>query len=191
MCAELDLRAIPQRLGLIWAQARASEDSGLAVIGKNGVMPWHLPEDLAWFKKLTLDHPVIMGRRTWESLPERFRPLPGRSNIVVTANAKAATDPVYAGAAVVHTTEDALQLCEGAPTWVIGGSSLYRAFLDCADTVARTIIDTEISGADTFAPALANENWTQIWQSELRTSRTGLNYRFELHTRRTQEEGKR
>jgi dihydrofolate reductase len=69
------------RIGLIWAQARGG------VIGKDGTMPWHLPEDLAHFKRTTLSHPVIMGRKTWESLPPRFRPLPGRANLVVTRQA--------------------------------------------------------------------------------------------------------
>ncbi|HET8896891.1 MAG TPA: dihydrofolate reductase, partial [Protaetiibacter sp.] len=66
------------RIGLIWAEAHH------AVIGAGGAMPWHLPEDLAHFKELTTGHPVIMGRRTWQSLPDRFRPLPGRRNVVVT-----------------------------------------------------------------------------------------------------------
>jgi len=66
------------KIGLIWAQARGG------VIGRGGVMPWHLPEDLAHFKRVTLNHPVIMGRKTWDSIPPRFRPLPGRRNIVVT-----------------------------------------------------------------------------------------------------------
>ena len=66
------------RLGLIWAQARGG------VIGKDGGMPWHVPEDLAHFREVTTGAPVIMGRRTWESFPSRFRPLPGRRNIVVT-----------------------------------------------------------------------------------------------------------
>ena len=69
------------KIGLIWAQARNR------VIGKNGVMPWHLPEDLAHFKRVTLNHPVVMGRKTWDSIPPRFRPLPGRTNIVVTRQA--------------------------------------------------------------------------------------------------------
>ena len=68
------------RLGLVWAQARGG------VIGKDGGMPWHVPEDLAHFKAVTSGHPVIMGRRTWESFPARFRPLPGRRNIVVTGS---------------------------------------------------------------------------------------------------------
>ena len=69
-----------QTVGMIWAQTPDR------VIGRDGTMPWHLPEDLAHFKEHTLGHPVIMGRRTWESFPERFRPLPGRTNIVITSS---------------------------------------------------------------------------------------------------------
>ena len=81
------------RLGLIWAEARGG------VIGKDGGMPWHVPEDLAHFKERTTGHPVIMGRRTWESFPERFRPLPDRRNIVVTI-----THPVCAMSPVSVTS---------------------------------------------------------------------------------------
>ncbi|GAA1787892.1 dihydrofolate reductase [Leucobacter iarius] len=91
-------------LGMIWAEARGG------AIGRDGDMPWHLPEDLAHFKRTTLGDPVIMGRRTWESLPERFRPLPGRANIVVTR------DPgfVAEGARVAASVESALDLAGGA-----------------------------------------------------------------------------
>lgn len=94
---------------MIWAQARDG------AIGRDGVMPWHLPEDLAHFRSVTTGAPVVMGRRTWESLPERFRPLPARRNIVVTR------DPVYdaPGASVVFSLEDALAMLgdplSGAP----------------------------------------------------------------------------
>ena len=80
------------RIGLIWAQARGG------VIGKDGAMPWHLPEDLAHFKRTTLGCPVIMGRKTWDSLPPKFRPLPGRRNIVVTRNTQWQADGAEAPA---------------------------------------------------------------------------------------------
>ena len=105
-------------IGLIWAQA----DGG--VIGKDGVMPWHVPEDLAHFKQVTLGAPVIMGRKTWDSLPPRFRPLPGRRNIVVTRQA----DWQHADVDVVHSIDDALALAAEGTTdgivWVIGGAQL-------------------------------------------------------------------
>ena len=100
------------RLGLVWAQARGG------VIGKDGGMPWHVPEDLAHFKAVTSGHPVIMGRRTWESFPARFRPLPGRRNIVVTASpswaepgAERAGQPRLAAAGIAkvhHAAHDGL-----------------------------------------------------------------------------------
>lgn len=93
------------RIGMIWAQTLNG------AIGRDGDMPWHLPEDLAHFKATTLGKPVIMGRRTWESLPVKFRPLPGRANIVVTRN------PSYAaeGALVVPSLEAALELLARDP----------------------------------------------------------------------------
>ena len=87
-------------LGMIWAQAQHR------AIGKNGVMPWHIPEDMRFFRHMTVRHPVIMGRRTWESLGEKYRPLPGRTNIVVSHN------PTFdaPGAAVVRSLNEALAL---------------------------------------------------------------------------------
>ncbi|MBP7457532.1 MAG: dihydrofolate reductase, partial [Ottowia sp.] len=104
------------KIGLIWAQARNR------VIGKNGVMPWHLPEDLAHFKRVTLNHPVIMGRKTWDSIPPKFRPLPGRTNIVVTRQA----DWHEKGAQCSSSLREALQQCENSnQVWVIGGAQIY------------------------------------------------------------------
>jgi dihydrofolate reductase len=90
------------KIGLIWAQARGG------VIGRGGVMPWHLPEDLAHFKRVTLNHPVIMGRKTWDSIPPRFRPLPGRRNIVVTRQG----DLNQIGLEPASSLREALQLRE-------------------------------------------------------------------------------
>ena len=98
-------------VGLIWAQSTSG------VIGRDGAIPWHLPEDLARFKALTMGHTVVMGRRTWDSLPERFRPLPGRRNIVLTRNG--AVDAT--GAEVMGSMDEALV---DEPTWVIGGSEM-------------------------------------------------------------------
>ena len=92
------------KIGLIWAQARGR------VIGKGGVMPWHLPEDLAHFKRVTLNHPVIMGRKTWDSIPPKFRPLPGRTNIVVTRQ----SDWQAEGALRADSLEGALTLARAA-----------------------------------------------------------------------------
>lgn len=129
-------------LGLIWAQTLDG------VIGFEGVMPWHLPEDLAHFRDVTQGSAVIMGRRTWDSLPERFRPLPGRQNVVLTRQQGWAA----AGATVAHTMDEALGLCAGS-VWVIGGAEIYRQALPLADTLEVTEIDAEITG-DTVAPTL-------------------------------------
>ncbi|KQR54423.1 dihydrofolate reductase [Leifsonia sp. Leaf336] len=157
-------------LALIWAEAHDR------VIGARGVMPWHLPEDLKHFRELTGGDPVVMGRRTWESLPERFRPLPGRDNIVVTRQA----DYSAPGATVVHALEDALASSAAATTWVIGGAELYGQALPLADRVEVTEIDLDVAG-DTVAPALGME-WTataDAWQE----SAGGLRYRFIRYVR--------
>ena len=157
-------------LALIWAEAHDR------VIGAGGVMPWHLPEDMKHFRELTGADPVVMGRRTWESLPERFRPLPGRSNIVVTRQ----HDFDAPGATVVHSLQDALSGHEGSTVWVIGGAELYGQALPLADRVEVTEIDLEVAG-DTVAPALGPE-----WHGEpgpWREAAGGLRYRFVRYLR--------
>jgi dihydrofolate reductase len=132
------------KLGLIWAQARGG------AIGQGGTLPWHLPEDLAHFKRTTLGAPVLMGRKTWDSLPPRFRPLPGRQNIVITR------DPHWqaAGADRAGTLDEALALCAQADTaWITGGAEIFRLALPRADVAVVTEIDADFAG-DTFAPAL-------------------------------------
>ncbi len=131
------------KLHLIFARARNG------VIGRNGTLPWHLPEDLAHFKRTTLGCPVVMGRKTWESLPPKFRPLPGRRNIVITRN----PDWHAEGATRAASVAQAMALCEPAPdVWVIGGAEIYRAALPLATTAVVTEIDADHEG-DAFAPA--------------------------------------
>jgi len=160
-------------LSLIWAQASNG------VIGAGGTMPWHLPEDLAHFKELTMGSAVIMGRRTWESFPARFRPLPGRRNIVVTRD----TSWSASGAEAVHSVDEALTL-DPSP-WIIGGAQLFLATIDSAARLEVTEIDASPDG-DTFAPAID----PSVWQltpltadAHWLTSRTGLRYRFRTYTR--------
>lgn len=156
-------------LGLIWAQSRNG------VIGLGGRMPWHLPEDLARFKSLTGGDPVIMGRRTWESIPDRFRPLPGRQNVVITRRPDWTAD----GATVAHTVRDALEAVRDRDAWVIGGAGVFSAVFDRADRLEVTEIDTETAG-DTFAPEIP-AGWSPASvdpASGWHTSRTGLSYRY-------------
>ena len=155
-------------LGLIWAQTLSG------VIGANGVMPWHLPEDLAHFRSVTRGGTVIMGRRTWDSLPERFRPLPGRQNVVITRQRGWTAE----GASVAHSLDGARALTEG-PVWVIGGAEIYRLALSSADALEVTEIDARIAG-DTFAPAL-DASWDSVGtdpENGWFSSSTALSYRF-------------
>lgn len=163
-----------KRIGLIWAEARGG------AIGRGGTMPWHLPEDLAHFKRVTLGAPVIMGRRTWESLPDRFRPLPGRENIVITRNASyeasGATVRSSLGSAIAR-----LDLGDDSDThtvWVMGGGELYRSALPLADELWVTRIGMDVPDADTFAPEIGEE-WVLADPGACSVSTTGLEYRFE------------
>jgi dihydrofolate reductase len=142
------------------------------VIGKDGTMPWHLPEDLAHFKRTTLGCPVIMGRKTWESLPVRFRPLPGRTNVVVTRQ----HDWQAEGTRVAHSLDEALRLCGDVPdAWIIGGAEIYAQALPLASTAVVTEIDAEFEG-DAHAPQFGPE-WKEVGR-ERHTSSTGLPFSF-------------
>ncbi len=136
--------ARPPRLHLILARAANG------VIGVEGRLPWHLPADLAHFKAKTLGCPVLMGRKTWESLPPRFRPLPGRINVVMTRQAGWQAD----GALSASSLRQALQLpgVQGAPDiWVIGGAKVYQQTLPHAHSAEITEIHAVYEG-DAFAP---------------------------------------
>lgn len=145
------------------------------VIGANGKLPWHLPEDLKHFKDLTLGHPIIMGRRTWESLG---KPLPGRENIVVSRKAGFAAP----GASVASTFEAAVALCTGEPlAFVIGGAEIYAAALSLADGLVLTEIQKDYDG-DTRFPAWEREAW-RVSQKETHTSIDGVRFDFVLYER--------
>lgn len=121
------------------------------VIGKGNDLLWHIPDDLKRFKALTTGHPVVMGRKTWESLPEKFRPLPGRTNIVITRQHGYA----LAGATVVHSLIEALGIAQGAPggdeIFIMGGGQIYAEALPFATHLYLTLIDDEKDG-DVFFP---------------------------------------
>ena len=143
-------------LGVIWAQ------SNTGVIGKDGGLPWHLPEDMKHFVRLTTGHPVIMGRKTWESFPEKYRPLPGRTNIVITRQEDWAATAGADGAVTVKSLDDALLESQFAPghdmVWIIGGGDIFAQSMDLADVAVITTIDATAEG-DTFAPDLGYD-WT-------------------------------
>lgn len=147
------------------------------IIGANGKLPWHLPEDLKHFKKLTLNHPVIMGRRTWESLKGA---LPQRENIVVTRNRRYEAR----GAAVAASLEGALALCAGEPVaFVIGGTSLFEESLPLAAGLVLTEIKRDYEG-DTWFPKWERSQWRET-QREAHTAASGVRFDFVLYERIT------
>ncbi|ANJ27443.1 dihydrofolate reductase [Agromyces aureus] len=176
--------AAGSRVGLIWAEAAG-------VIGRDGGMPWHVPEDLAHFKAVTLGAPVVMGRKTWESLNARYRPLPGRRNIVVTRQSEWRAD----GAEVAASVDAAIAAAgfDSPWTWVIGGADLFGQVLPTADRLEVT----ELRGAggaqaltpeagDTAAPSIDHVGWRldQVDPDEgWHSSRSGLEYRFLRYVR--------
>ena len=166
------------RLHLIFARAANG------VIGKDGTLPWHLPEDLAHFKRTTLGCPVIMGRKTWDSLPPRFRPLPGRTNVVVTRQ----PDWHANGAQPAHDLHEALAVCAqlspGVPdVWVIGGAQIYAQAMPLAHTAVVTEIDASFEG-DAFAPTFGSD-WVESTR-ESHVAANGLHYSFVTLIRHTE-----
>ncbi|WP_067672138.1 dihydrofolate reductase [Nocardia miyunensis] len=159
------------QIGLIWAQSRNG------VIGRDNTIPWHIPEDMAHFRKVTGGYPVVMGRRTWDSLPERFRPLPGRRNIVLTRQ----PDWSAAGAERTDSLEQALRASGADPLWVMGGSEIYRAAMEYATDLMVTEVDAEIDG-DAYAPVIGPEWIAQ--DGPWAQSSTGLRFRIRHYTRR-------
>lgn len=163
------------QINLIWAEAHNR------VIGLNGKMPWHLPEDLAHFKRQTLGAPVIMGRKTWDSLPERFKPLPGRENIVISRQDDFLAGQVGISLQVVSSLEAALGLTSHHPDiWIIGGAQIYAQALPLASKVVVTEIDAEFAG-DAFAPVLGAE-WTETVR-ESHIAANGLGYAFVIYAK--------
>lgn len=126
------------------------------VIGKDNKLPWHLPEDLKYFKKMTLGKPVIMGRKTFESMGSK--PLPNRENIVLTRY----EGLVLPGCIIVNSVEGALAAAgSSAEAMVIGGAEIYSLFLPIADRLYLSIIPQIIDG-DSFFPKLDMENWQLV-----------------------------
>ncbi|BBX74211.1 dihydrofolate reductase [Mycobacterium shinjukuense] len=157
-------------LGLIWAQSTSG------VIGRGGDIPWRVPEDLAHFKRVTMGHTVVMGRRTWDSLPPGARPLSGRRNVVLSRQ----TDFVAPGAQVVGSLEAALT---GPETWVIGGAQIYALALPRASRCEVTEVDIDLprDDGDALAPVL-DDTWLAE-TGEWLISRSGLRYRLHSYYR--------
>ena len=176
------LRGTLTGLGLVWAQ------TSTGVIGAAGSMPWHLPEDMKHFSRLTAGNPVIMGRKTWESFPDKYRPLPGRTNIVITRQDGWGRTGGSDGALAVKSLDDALLESQFAPgqqmVWIIGGGEIFRQSLDLADVAVVTTIDAATDG-DTFAPELGYD-WTaeaSLPADGWLTAENGTRYRITLWRR--------
>ena len=151
------------KLAMIWGMSRNR------TIGRNNALPWHLSEDLKYFRRVTMGKPIIMGRKTWESIG---KPLPGRSNIVITR------DPAYSaeGVKVVRTLEDAISLAEnialidGAEeAVVIGGAQIYAQALPLAQRLYMTQVHAEVEG-DTFFPQFDLTQWNEIGHEDFAAS---------------------
>jgi dihydrofolate reductase len=150
------------------------------VIGKNNALPWHLPADMAHFKKITVGKPVIMGRKTWDSLPQKFRPLPGRRNIVVTRDGTWA----QAGAERATSLTQALQFCQSEPeACVIGGAQIYVEALPLARRVYLTEIDYPFDGDTHFAPLDATQWREASRQTQHRDGNPAFNFSFVVYER--------
>ncbi|MCF6137327.1 dihydrofolate reductase [Pseudalkalibacillus berkeleyi] len=147
------------------------------VIGKDNDLPWHLPEDLKWFKKVSTGHTIIMGRKTYESIG---KPLPNRKNVIVT------TDQSYEaeGCVVTHSIEEALQQ-SGDEKVVIGGTQIFKQVLDQTDRIYMTYIDEEFEG-DTFFPELDDSNWIlKSKEKGIKDEKNPYDYYFMIYDRKS------
>ncbi|KJX75081.1 dihydrofolate reductase [Mycobacterium lepromatosis] len=161
-------------VSLVWAQ------STTGVIGRGGGIPWRVPEDLTRFKQLTMGHPVVMGRRTWDSLPAGVRPLSGRRNVVLSRQ----IDFMAEGAEVFGSLEETISNFETEPEmWVIGGGQIYRLALPLATRCGVTEVDTDLphEDDDVLAPVL-DDTWVGV-TGEWLVSCSGLRYRLHSYRR--------
>ncbi|MFC4554219.1 dihydrofolate reductase [Georgenia faecalis] len=162
-------------LGMIWAQAHDR------VIGRDGDLPWRLPEDLAHFRRTTASDAVVMGRTSWFALPDSYRPLPGRRNIVLSG------DPDFTpeGAEVARSLEAALALLDGTDAWICGGARVYADAMPYADVLVVTDIDLDVDG-DCQAPEIGPE-WTVVGMDPAdgawREAKNGLRFRITTYRR--------
>lgn len=153
------------------------------VIGRKGDMPFHIPSDLRRFKAITMGHPLVMGRRTFESLPKGA--LPGRRNIVVSRSAPA---EMFDGAEVVRSLDEAFALCgssDSGEIMICGGGEIYRQTIPMATRIYLTIIDAEVPDGDTFFPNIDHSQWQEETEPQtIVDERSGLKLTFVNYVRR-------
>jgi dihydrofolate reductase len=154
------------------------------VIGKNNDLPWHLPTDMKYFKETTNGHIVVMGRKCWESIPEKFRPLPNRTNIVMSRNANYEAK----GASVTFDFETILKTHENSDkeVFIIGGAELYKEAFKYAHRLYLTQILQEVEG-DVFLDGLESKDWCLVERSEIHEE-NGIKFRFELYEKTKQKD---
>lgn len=165
---------MPHSLGLIWAQSTEG------VIGAAGTIPWLVPGEQRRFRELTDGGTVIMGRATWDSLPEKVRPLPGRENVVVTRQ------PSFAAPGAIVVDSPAAALAASAPdraVWCIGGAQLYAELIGAADRLEVTEVDVAVAG-DAFAPSIGAD-WLLAAEGAWLEAPNGVRHRFLSYRRRT------
>lgn len=164
-------------ISMIWAMGKDQ------VIGRNGGMPWHLPKDMAYFKRMTLNKPILMGRKTWESFGSK--PLPNRTNIVLTRDPGFQLKPQEG--IVIHELEDALAYEGEQELMVIGGAQIYELMLPKADRLYVTFIDHAFEG-DTFFPEVNREEWQVVEEVPGITDENNpYRYRFVTYERKVRK----
>lgn len=149
------------------------------VMGKNNKLPWHIPEDLKYFKKVTMGHPIIMGRKTYDSIG---RPLPGRENIILTANKNLEID----GCKVFYNIEDLLQYCQirnQEEYFVIGGAEIFRLFLPYVDRLYITKIKQKVEG-DVYFPDIDWDKFSLTSEVEGKDEQSPYKYSFQVFDRK-------
>jgi dihydrofolate reductase len=168
-----------QQIGIIFAMAKNG------VIGNNGQTPWYLPEDLKFFKEMTMGDTVIMGRKTWDSIPDKFKPLVGRDNIILTKQQNfKLTDPKHNGVLVANSIEQAIAKADPEKhIWFIGGSEIYNLAMPLANYISITEIVIEPQG-DTFAPNIDLDHWRIVTEQTRQKSTTDLEFQIKLYERK-------
>ena len=150
-------------------------------IGKNGDLLWHIKEDMLYFKRTTKNHPVLMGRKTWDSL--QIHPLPKRNNIIITSNPNFVFDNEQVR--IIHSTDQAKELNLDEEIFVIGGGTIYKEFLPLANKLYITKVFNSYSDADTFFPEIDWQEWNTIYQSERQKSETSnIEFQFFVFERK-------
>jgi len=151
------------------------------VIGIEDKIPWRIKEDMERFKQLTINHPVIMGRKTYESIPEKFRPLPERKNIVLSRTLKP-TDGIY----IAHSINDAIKIAECNDSYVMGGEQVYKSFMPWIDKMEITKVHANYNG-DAFFPEINWKEWKLV-NEEKKINDKGLEFSFLTYDRITTDQ---